>query len=215
MRASKSVINVSQQSPNTDPEVDLIDRYEHMVDIQIQTLDGLDDKASTLLRIEALILGVLLTGVSIITETNQISVELSFGIIWLLVGFIALLTSMALAMFTHLSSRFRYGPSRHLGQFMASNRVPPQDYRNLLLDGYSAAVGDNREVVRINAARFRNTLEAALVGLISFGFATLLLVANLNSFWLDLVISVIGIFIAIFAVDYIHREDYITLEDRP
>lgn len=196
-----------------DAEEDLMDRYESMVQTQVDTISDIDDKAARTLRIITILLGALFTAVSISVQYFQTSNEsLSiFQIALFGTGFLFLLASTGYASITYLSSVFKYGPTEDLGAAMAQYEISPQDYRNNLLDAYSTIIEKNREVVQTNSRRFRRTMLFLLLGLIFLfiGGVSATLSLDVGGNALLTFFSAIG---AIALVYFIDEEEYLTLE---
>lgn len=198
-----------------DPELDLIDRYDEMVQTQVSTLESLDDKAAKTLRIIALLLGILFSGLSLLVAAppggNSIPDPTPLHIAVTGIGIICLFVSITFASVTFLSSVFRYGPSVALGSVMSKNEVERQDYIDRLLSGYSEAVGENRRVVKANAKRFRRSLTSLLCGLVLVAEGVTLTAFQLTGG--DTVLIVFLTVLGLFAlIDYLERKEYLTLD---
>lgn len=100
--------------------------------------------------------------------------------VWLTVtvGGAGYATGFLFAIVTYLSSSFQYGPPPSLGQAVAGATVPSQEYLDLILEGYSSAVAQNRAVVIHNSRRFQRCLAGLFVG-VTYTVALVTLV------WLD------------------------------
>jgi len=196
-----------------DPEIDLLDRYDSMIDTQVETLNGIDQKAARIMRIIPLLLGGFLTAVSIIISLDSVRLSESGPIssIVLVVGFAAMLLSLGYSVITYLGSVFEFGPTVDLGKFMAKYQVDEQEYRDRLLDGYSNSIRENRKVVNTNSRRFRRALLSFLcsIVLISVGIAEVLLGLSPQS---NLVLSFLLGFGLIGVIEYVEQEEYLTLE---
>lgn len=197
-----------------DTELDLLRRYEQMIETQIETINGIDDKAANTGRLIGVLSGLLLTAASIAVSTNAIAfTEATVGAFLMLgIGIVALFTSLVFAIITYLSSKFVYGPPAGLGEHMADYRVNSQEYRDALLRGYSTGISANRRVVDENSRRFKWCLTALLVALLFLFGSGILLVLPENHLPDGAVILGFTI-IALLLVWYIVREEYLTLED--
>lgn len=201
---------MTDRKDDIDIELDLLGRYQWMVDTQIDTLRGIDEKAATILRIEAILLGILITAFSIVVESGSPDLESGMGFLWLFVGFVAFVLSMDFAIVTYLSSRFLYGPTRDLGSELASHAIPEDDYRDFLLAGYSEALRKNRRALRRNSRRFRITLELLITGIVALFVAASLFALDLSVRLEVLITAPVAIEIAL-VTGYIHREGYLTI----
>jgi hypothetical protein len=164
------------------PKQDAIDRFERMVDVQVQTLNEIDTKAAELMRLLAVLLGVVLTGLSLIPEFKTLALEVDSVplVVAAAIGVGGLLSSLGFAIITYLSSRFGYGVSPGVAEYVANNDVPGDEYAGIMLRGYADIIPENREVVQANSRRFRNALTALLVALASLVLAVLYVVADIG-----------------------------------
>lgn len=196
-----------------DPEIDLLRRYEQMIQTQIETLNGIDDKAAYIARLVAILVGLILSGVSVFVGTGRFSVSGENLVVFLLIAFasLSLFISLLYAIVTYLSSVFEYGPSPNMGEYMADYKVPEQEYIDVLLRGYSHSIKLNRTVVIRNSRRFERCLASLLAGLIFLFGAGTIFVAPAPL--LLEIFSGIGFLLAAYlAVDYIMEEEFLTLD---
>lgn len=202
----------SPSDDSFDPEVDLLQRYEQMIQTQVDTLNGIDDKAAQVARLIGVLIGLLLSAVSIILGTD-ITVNGNRIILFIMFTLAAgaYVVSMLYAIITYLSSKFEYGPSSGLGSFMAQYGVDEQDYRDALLAGYSSAIKNNRRVVIANSKRFEKCL-ASLIGGVMFtvGGVGVVIVGAVK--YAQIGVAGVSIVIGVGLMVYILREEYLTLE---
>ena len=196
-----------------DPETDAIDRFERMVETQIDTLEGIDDKAAHVTRFVALLLGVVFTGLSLVPRFGGATADLDsrVAVLTLFVGVIALVSSLGLAIVTFLSSVFEYGPDEELGNSLANYQITSQRYESILLRSYYSAIRKNKRVLRINARRFRNSLATLLVGVTSLTLSGTLLVMNLGLV-VEIAVVLVASAIAGRLFTFVLAEDYLTLD---
>lgn len=196
-----------------DPEEDLLRRYEQMVQTQVGTLNGIDDKAAYVAKLVGIVLGLLVSIVSLVvgTETIEISLDTGFTLLMVALAISAFFISMAYAIITYLSSKFQYGPTSDLGEVMADYHVHEQDYRDMMLRGYSGAIKANRRVVINNSKRFERCLTSLLLGILFFFSAGVLLVLP-GGLYIDAFLSLVILGIAFYLARYILKEEYLTLE---
>jgi len=197
-----------------DSELDLLKRYEQMIETQIETINGIDNKAANTGRLIGVLSGLLLTAASIAVSTSAIEfTEATVGAFLMLgIGVAALFASLVFAIITYLSSKFVYGPPAGLGEYMADYRVDSQEYRDALLRGYSTGISANRRVVDENSKRFKRCLTALLVALLFLFGSGILLVLPENHI-LDGAVILVFTITALLLARYIVREEYLTLEN--
>lgn len=196
-----------------DPEIDLLNRYESMVETQIETLNGIDEKAARIMRIIPLLLGGFLTAFSILITVDGIRVSDSgpVPLIVLAVGLGTLLLSLGYSVVTYLGSVFEFGPTVELGRFMSKYQVGEQEYRDRLLNGYSNSIQNNRQVVNANSRRFRRSLLSFLCSmtLVSAGITGVVVDLSTQS---NLVLTFLLVLGLIGLIEYVEQEEYLTLE---
>lgn len=204
----------SRDGEDFDPEMDLLRRYGEMVETQIETINGIDDKAAYTARLIGILGGLILTAVSFGATSDAIKVSetTAAAIILLGLGILILLVSLVFAIMTYLSSKFVYGPPTGLGRYLADYQVDPQDYRDAMLRGYSAGIEANRKVVDDNSKRFKRSLASLLAALILLFGSGMLLVLPSNIFS-DVVLFLSFVIAAGLLARYILREDYLTLQE--
>lgn len=196
-----------------DPELDLLERYEAMVETQVETLNGIDDKAAYIARLVGILAGLVTSAASILAGTQGVQFTTETGAVFLMLALavVSFFVSLIYAIITYLSSRFEYGPKATLGEFMADYQIAVQTYKEMMLRGYSEAIRANRRVVVTNAKRFERCLASFLSGvLFLFGSGTLIV---LPPSWLIDSVVVVGFSISsLIIVRYIIAEEYLTLE---
>ncbi|SFR93196.1 hypothetical protein SAMN05216559_1239 [Halomicrobium zhouii] len=196
-----------------DSEIDLLHRYEQMIQTQVETLNGIDDKAAYVARLVGILAGLILTGVSLIASNEGFAIGASNGgaLALAALAITSLFVSLVYAIVTYLSSKFEYGPSAGIGDFMSQAQVPEQEYKDVLLRGYSQAIRANRRVVVTNARRFERCLASFASGLLLF-FGVGVVLVLLDESWIDLAVVFSSVTIALVFSRYILREEYLTLD---
>jgi uncharacterized membrane protein YhfC len=196
-----------------NPWVDSLDRFERELDIQIDTLDSIDDKAQQTARIIAVLLGLVLTAIPLTIRfigprfAGSLSNTLSFGL-----GIAGLIAALIGAIITYLSSRFDAGLDPAVADGLATYDVSPEQYRVLVLGAFASALEKNREVIRANAFRFRLALTALIVGIVYLAGAAFSLgieATNIGG-W---AVFVVATTIAAGTVIYIVSGRYLTIQD--
>lgn len=202
----------SRATGDFDPELDLLHRYDGMVATQVETLNGIDDKAAYVARFVSILTGLVLSAVSIVASTGDVAltVETGAGFFLLGVSVLAFFASLVYAIITYLSSRFKYGPASGLGEFMAGYDVENGSYKDMMLRGYSEAIQANRRVVVTNSRRFEKCLASLLAG-VFFLFGAGIVMALPGHWLLEATTAFVFVVGAAVLVRYIVREDYLTI----
>lgn len=196
-----------------DAELDAIDRYERMVEKQVRTIESIDDKAAAVARLVGVLFGLVLTGLSVATNTDGIGLRLLS--IPLLVstafGFGGLFLSMLFAVFTYLSSAFDTGPSRQLGLALVGYDVDDAKYKAAVLRSYHDALASNERVIAVNARRFQLALTSLLCGLLFVSVTLAALVPGVGRRVEYVLVAGVAVAAAVLA-RHVIREEYLTLE---
>ncbi|WP_157078575.1 hypothetical protein [Halalkalicoccus paucihalophilus] len=153
---------------NASEKLDALDRYERMIDVQIQTLNDIDNKAEYLTRYLAILIALLFTGASFVLDVGVADgfvSELSL-FTTLVLGLLALTVSVVFSIITYLSSVFQYGPRREFAEDIADHDIGEKLYAEIMLRTYSDAIYQNKRVVRQNSARFKYALTGLLNGVL-------------------------------------------------
>ncbi|PSQ64850.1 MAG: hypothetical protein BRD24_09145 [Halobacteriales archaeon SW_9_67_24] len=163
---------------------DAVDRLERVIDTQIDTVDDFDQKAAYVTRFVGVVLGLVLTAVSLASRfgggdpaTQLPAVAAVAG------GVVRLVAAVAGAIVTYLSSRVVVGLHPHAARAIADGEYGGDEYNTLLLRAYADAVERNRQVLSANARRFRWTLVALLVGIAYLAMAALLFALAPSGMW--------------------------------
>jgi len=156
-----------------DPErlADLREEARTTVDRQTRILRDIDTKASKILRINILLLGILVSGISIAAQTGPEGSLASnvgpFVTIYSKLGIASLVLSTAFAGMTYTASELDVGLSRENFRAVLASELPDDDIEELLLKNY---------VVRINFNRSTNVRNIPLIQLtICFALAAVVL----------------------------------------
>lgn len=200
---------------DTKTKAHLVERYEEMIDVQIHTIDGIDEKAAQASRLITLLAGLILTVTSVLvtTEAFQITAATVIGYSMIGLGSVSLFVALVAAIITYLSSKFLYGPKAVLGRSLinADSSVGSEEYMELLLRGYSTAITTNKRVIERNADRFRWSLLFLLVSLFYlFGGGWLLVLPGGTV--TDILVFGLVTLAALLASRYIYRKEYLTIE---
>lgn len=180
--AALPISSAGANGPAPDPRFDTANRLERSIDVQIRTIEGIDEKAKHVTRLLGVLVGVVLSVLSLGLQTDRILLSevgaltlLAFG-----VGIGSLLLSMAAATITYLNSRFLVGLDERAGSLLSDPAVETSSERHFhrLVGGYSHAIEINRYVIRANSRRFRRTLVLLLSGVVYLSTAAVLFVGD-------------------------------------
>ncbi len=160
-----------------EPRVDAADRLERVIEAQIATLDGIDTKAQHVTRLVAILLGVVLSVLSLAGRQGLLSDSnvTAHAVLALGLGIVALLLSMTAAVVTYLGSRFKSGLHQNVGYVLSDpeHDIDAETHFRRVVGNYGHIVEQNKRVIHANAARFRLTLLLLLVGILYISLSVL------------------------------------------
>ena len=144
-------MTVDTSDNSTFSLIDAVDRFERMVDIQIETVTDIDSKAEHLSRLIAILLGVILAAASVIPEFDGLEAGVSSGPVLstLIFGVGALLVSLSISIITYLSSNVDFGPKEGVAEYFASVDVSQTEYTEIFLRGYADALANNERIMEV------------------------------------------------------------------
>lgn len=195
------------------PEFDAIDRYERMIDVQIDVLDGINDRAKHLARLVGVLLGIVLTALSLLPEFESVGVRGTSTMAALAVAVGGLLSSLVFAAVTYLGSNFEYGASPVVARYFAATDLSGDEYASVMLNAYAEVIPRNERVVAANARRFRNGLASLFVGLSALSVAVLLVVAG-PELWFERAVVLVTVVGTGALLWYVLGEEYLTLQNK-
>lgn len=175
-----------------EPRVDAADRLERVIDAQIATLDGIDTKAQYVTRLVAVLLGVVLSALSLANRQGLLTgpnvtthAVVTFGI-----GVAALLLSMTAAVVTYLGSRFGSGLHQNVGHLLSDPdyATDAETHFRRVVGAYGHVVETNDRVIGANAERFRLSLLLLLVGVLYVSLSVVLYFTTLGVWSVRLVV---------------------------
>lgn len=165
------------QEEITEVELLQITREEahRTLDRQIDNLDDIDNKAAKILRVNLILIGILLTGVSIIASSDG-STPLATNTaemlnLYSLFGVVCILISTTLAAFTYTATSLRGGMSgRDIEKMLANDYSPKENYRGMM-ESYSVWLQYNFKVNTRNAPLGTSILLFLIYGIILLSIA--------------------------------------------
>lgn len=158
-----------------NPYVDAADRLERSLDVQINQIADIDNKAEHVTRLVGVLIGAIFTLFSVASRIPAIELEppsIPVGLAFTS-GVILLLASMGAAIVTYLSSKYRIGLHEATGNLLSREDYETDfdEHVRRVLGTYAYNIRRNRKVIRTNAQRFRYTLLCLLLGIVYLAVA--------------------------------------------
>lgn len=164
---------------------DAAERLERVIDVQIATVNGIDEKAEHVTRLVGILLGVVLSVLSLSVRFGivDLSSTMSVTILAFGIGVSGLFGAMVAAIVTYLGSRVRIGLDHQVGRLFSaeSYSITTDEYGRRVLGTYGYNVRRNERVVAANSRRFRRSLLLLLVGVVYLTLSVLLSVGRTAS----------------------------------
>lgn len=200
--------------PEMQPYVDAADRLERTLDAQLQTVRNIDSRAGFIIRVVAILLGVVVSVVSVLATLRMsgsggLVVFPLIAVFTALIGGIGLVGAMMMAIITYLSSKQIPGLGHRTADVLSNPEYETdmEEHIRSTLAVYSYAVKVNGQIIQANSARLRMTLTLLVVGIV-YGTLTSRFVLSGSGIveWGALIIASVVLGIVVW---YIHTERYI------
>ncbi|MFY4814883.1 hypothetical protein ACOJIV_19635 [Haloarcula sp. AONF1] len=169
----------SSEDDKQNPHLHLSEKYDRMVESQLSALSNVDTNAWRAARLIGIILGILLTGLSLIAQGENPAVTFSPAVlIFLALGVTSLLISLVFAAVSILNVEVGYGPGTHLTDGLTEGDVSPEAYPGIVSKNLAKNIEKNNRVLSAKADKLRYTYNFLIVGLISFSTAVGILIIS-------------------------------------
>lgn len=155
------------QGPSESARRDLADRYQSMVNTQFTALSNFEDKAWRTVRATVALIGVYLTGLSLLIRFGSSNVGVGLlDVLPALLGTMSLICSLYFSILVLASTKVGFGPSKKLGTKMNEQNLSETDYDGLLLRNYWSAIQANWVAIGEKSVHLRRSLACLLFGLV-------------------------------------------------
>lgn len=159
-----------------DPALErLFEEARRTVDKQIQVGEGLDARAAELLRFEALLLGIVLTGVSVVLRTQAVPHMPWWLTGCLLTAFSLIVTSTLLAVRSYELREVHFGV--HSNDLVSARvgRAAEEEVMDAALRGYAQGIQRNGDSLDAASERLDLSVRLLWLGLVALSLATVIL----------------------------------------
>jgi len=194
----------------SDPHVDLADRYEQMIERQVNNLWNIDTKAWRAARLIGIIIGVFLTAISVLSGSTTTQFDIGIGVVSALVlagGILTLLLALFFAMVGILNVRTGYGPSTSLSGALTQGEHDSDTYPGVLSKGLANSIDMNNRVMKNKADYLRYTFATLYVGIVLLVTGVTIALTD-QSTGLTAVLLVSCTIVCLFTLDYIINQQY-------
>jgi len=196
---------------------DAANRFERTLDYQIQIINDIDNKAEHVTRLIGLLIGALLSVLAVAVRINDGSVPVPSPPVYysFMVGVVLLLLAMAFSIVTYLSSKFKIGLHYRPAQLLSQPdyHVDESTHIRRVIGTYGFNLERNKEVIEVNARRFRYSLVSLLDGVVFLSISGIIFISSVQprTGWIWLVIVFLGVLVV---SGYILAGKYLTVDDQ-
>ena len=163
--------------------------------VQIETLSKIDEKAGKLLRVNVLLLGILLSAFSFLTNQDVVREGGNIFNEWSSIGFVFLLISSALASITYTASNLRGGVSKSAISTLLDGEQTNTVKLEGLAEGYGKWIDATKPSVITNALRISATAIILVYSLTFFSIGIYDAIVREVRYWEILcAILILGVF---------------------
>lgn len=190
-------------SPEAEPYVDAADRLERTLDAQRRTIRDIDSQAGFMIRVVAILLAVVALAALILATVSMTDdgggvVFSRVAIVAAVVATVGLVEAMVAAIVTDLSStpatELKYQTTNLLRY--SESETDLETHLRRTLGVYADDMRANATIIQANAAQFRLALVLLLVGLTYQMLAATLVIAQIESFAVEIgLFSVVSIIV--------------------
>lgn len=190
---------------------DAADRLERTIDIQVEFLEGIDDKAEHLMRLCGILLGLVFTILTVLIQIGpgrigeiSIPVQLTF-----LLGIFSVVLAMILAGIAYLSSQLRIGLHHVTGTYLGTSSTEP-DYEihlRRIVGLYGTILAYNEKALGKNSNRFRVSMATLFTGVVFLSLSGILYVGEIPTAY-SLLLILKGFVVSIILIWYIIGKKY-------
>jgi hypothetical protein len=132
---------------------------------EVELGQAIDDKASEVLRFNALLIGIVATGVSIATRLRSTAPDAGVVVVATSLGTGLLVVSTALAILAYHGTRFRLGTRADDLERVATTEATEEDILLSSFRGHAESIRVNRATLDRASRRLRGSLWTLLLGL--------------------------------------------------
>lgn len=161
--------NDSSAGDDRESHLHLAEKYDRMVESQLSALTNVDTNAWRAARLIGILLGILLTGLSIVAQGENTAVTFSPAVlIFLTLGVVSLLVSLVFAAVSILNVKIGYGPGTHLTDGLTDGDVSSEAYPGIVSKNLAKNIKKNNRVLSSKADKLRYTYNFLILGLMAF-----------------------------------------------
>lgn len=169
----------SSTGEEQESHLHLAEKYDRMVESQLSALTNIDTNAWRAARLIGILLGILLTGLSIVAQGENTAVAFSLPmLLFFALGIISLLVSLGFAAVSILNVEVGYGLGTHLTDGLTNGDVSPDSYPGIVSKNLAKNIEKNTRVLSSKADKLRYTYNFLIVGLVAFSTGVGFLIAS-------------------------------------
>lgn len=171
----------SSSDKKRESHLHLSEKYDRMVESQLSALSDVDKNAWRAARLIGILLGILLTGLSVVSQGENTGLSSSPEFLFFIaIGIVLLLCSLAFAAISILNVEVGYGPGTHISDGLTNGEVSPESYPAIVSKNLAKNIDKNNRVLTSKADKLRYTYNFLIVGLIALSTGIGFLIVSLD-----------------------------------
>jgi len=157
---------------------DLANRYQSMVADQFQSVSNFEDKAWKAIRANIALIGIYLTGLSILLRTSDSTPSIALiDTPPVLIGMVGLFASLIYAIIVMLGIKIGFGPSTDTAESLIKSELEADEYDSIIVTNYARTVNSNWGVLEDKSTRLRKSFALLVVGLTEISLGLLFIIS--------------------------------------
>lgn len=157
---------------------DLANRYQSMVADQFQSVSNFEDKAWKAIRANIALIGIYLTGLSILLRTSDSTPSIALiDTPPVLIGMVGLFASLIYAIIVLLGIKIGFGPSTDTAESLIKSELEADEYDSIIVTNYAKTVRTNWGVLEDKSTRLRKSFALLVVGLTEISLGLLFVIS--------------------------------------
>jgi len=157
---------------------DLANRYQSMVADQFQSVSNFEDKAWKAIRANIALIGIYLTGLSILLRTSDSTPSIALiDTPPVLIGMVGLFASLIYAIIVMLGIKIGFGPSTDTAESLIKSELDADEYDSIIVTNYAKTVSSNWGVLEDKSTRLRKSFALLVVGLTEISLGLLFIIS--------------------------------------
>lgn len=177
------------------PRIDLSDRYEETLRIQVDSIKNFDNKIWRSMRLTGIISGVSIGVISFLSSNGGNGGQMSISLpaqLSLSLSIVVFIISLAFGIRSYKSIKLATAPKAVIGHRLEDETTSVDSYKQTIVENYSTAIDHNNESIKEKRDNYRQVLFTLFIGISGLAIGLLLLIWSPETN-IGFVISILGV----------------------